>query len=142
MSIPKWLDSALSDYGIAEKPGDESNRLIEAYHKSTKGEAGYTDNVPWCSSFVNYHLKLNGYAYTGLQLAHSWLKYGLPLAEGRVGCIVVLQRGPEPWQGHVGFLMRETQKTVLVLGGNQGDRVCIEPYAKSRVLAYRWPVEG
>lgn len=138
MSNPIWLITAASDIGITELAGPQSNRLIEEYHKTTGIEAA-TDSVAWCSSFVNYHIINAGLSGTNSKLARSWLNWGKPLVEPRRGCIVILRRGNEPWQGHVGFFIRETPKSVVILGGNQNNKVGVDFYSKSRVLGYRWP---
>lgn len=41
--------------------------------------------------------------------------------------------------GHVGFYVRETDKYVYILGGNQGNKVSIAGYDKGRIIAYRLP---
>jgi hypothetical protein len=51
----------------------------------------------------------------------------------------VLSRGKSSWQGHVAFFDREEGGRLVCLGGNQSDRVCFAPYAKSRLLEFRWP---
>ena len=46
------------------------------------------------------------------------------------------------WQGHVGFAVREFEHTVLVLGGNQNNQVCLKHYPRAQLLGYRWPLEA
>ncbi|MEO1066992.1 MAG: TIGR02594 family protein, partial [Pseudomonadota bacterium] len=42
--------------------------------------------------------------------------------------------------GHSAFAVgRNSQGHIMCLGGNQGNRVSIRPFAVSRVLSYRWP---
>lgn len=41
--------------------------------------------------------------------------------------------------GHVGFYVRETDKYVYILGGNQSNKVSIAGYDKGRIIAYRLP---
>jgi hypothetical protein len=43
------------------------------------------------------------------------------------------------WKGHVGIVVATDKEWVYVLGGNQGDSVCIAPYPKTRVLGFRKP---
>src|SRR5262249_44572978 len=58
------------------------------------------------------------------------------------GCIVVFWRGdPNAETGHVAFYDHDDGDHIVVLGGNQGDAVTTARFPKSRVLAYRWPVE-
>ena len=41
--------------------------------------------------------------------------------------------------GHVGFYVRETDRYVYILGGNQSNKVSIAGYDKGRIIAYRLP---
>jgi len=75
-------------------------------------------------------------------MARSYRKWGKRLGKPRPGCIAVLTRGPNPALGHVGFFIRETADYVVLLGGNQSDAVNQKRFAKSRVLAWRWPSPG
>lgn len=137
MENPKWFDSALIDLGQKEITGPASNLRIVEYHKTTGGPA--PDEIAWCSSFVNFHIVQAGMLGTGSRLARSWLSWGRALSYPIPGCIVVLERGSEPWMGHVGFYVKDTDKSVAVLGGNQGDAVTIDHFSKTRVIEYRWP---
>jgi hypothetical protein len=59
------------------------------------------------------------------------------LARAQLGCVVVFSRGAG---GHVGLVVGRTAHGGLsVLGGNQGDRVCIAAFHTARVLGYRLP---
>lgn len=55
--------------------------------------------------------------------------------------MVVLSRGdPNGWQGHVGFYAgKAANGNILVLGGNQGNKVSVQEYPTARVLGYRKP---
>jgi surface antigen len=55
--------------------------------------------------------------------------------------LVVFWRGSrDGWQGHVGFISGvNSDGSLQVLGGNQGNSVNITRFDRSRVLAYRWP---
>lgn len=133
MSLRIWLESAILDIGIKEP-----DPKIEIYHASTGKAADY--KTSWCASFVNYHIVNAG--LTGIQslLARDWLKWGLPCS-AIPGAVAILERGTEPWQGHVGFLIKETPKTLFILGGNQDNRVCVQPYSKTKLIGFRWPGE-
>lgn len=51
---------------------------------------------------------------------------------------MVLWRGnPQGWQGHVAFLIGFEADTVILRGGNQGNRVSDSPYPASRILGIR-----
>jgi len=75
--------------------------------------------------------------YTKKLNARSWLNVGKETDSPEQGDIVVLWRGDrDGWKGHVGFYVRESEKNIYMLGGNQGNRVQIAPYPKSRLLKY------
>lgn len=75
-------------------------------------------------------------------MARSYLKWGEALAEPRVGAIAVFSRGSNPAEGHVGFWLGETEDSIVLLGGNQGNAVSVARYAKARLLGLRWPVSA
>jgi predicted glycosyl hydrolase (DUF1957 family) len=53
---------------------------------------------------------------------------------------VVFSRPPNPWSGHVGFVVGiDVKARLMVLGGNQRDKVSIAPFDRE-VLGYRWPM--
>jgi len=134
-----WYEVAMQEMaiGVDEIPGPEDNPRIVAYHQSTTLEAD-DDETPWCSSFVNWCVQRAGVQGTRSALARSWLSWGQELTAPRRGCIVVLRRGSNAQQGHVGFYHDDAGDRILVLGGNQGNRVNISSFPKDRVLGYRW----
>lgn len=136
---PKWLTIARAELklNVEERPGTEDNPRIVSYHQSTKGGADH-DSVPWCSSFVNWCVEQAGLKGSDSKLARSWLGWGEPINEPRVGCIIVLERGPAP-QGHVGFLTDAKPGFVTLLGGNQGNKVSLASFSSERVIGLRWP---
>jgi uncharacterized protein (TIGR02594 family) len=76
--------------------------------------------------------------------ARSWLRWGEPLLQPKLGCVVVFSRPPNEASGHVAFFCGVVEKKsgandFLVLGGNQGNQVCVTSYAKARLLGFRWP---
>ncbi len=71
-------------------------------------------------------------------MARSYLSWGEALSEPRPGAIAVLSRGFDPRLGHVGFLVGATSNDVILLGGNQGDAVRVQPFPRSRLLGLRW----
>ena len=138
--IPKWLEVAEKELGQHEVAGPESNPRIIEYHKSTTLKAT-SDEVPWCSSFVNWTMQESGFKGTRSAAARSWVSWGKELKKPEFGCVIVLKRGDSPSSGHVGFWVGEGPDHVKVLGGNQGDQVSIANFNKSNVIAYRWPRE-
>ena len=129
-----WYAIADDEIGEKEVPGLQHNPQIIEYHSTTTLKAT-TDEVPWCSSFVNWCMVRAGYTPTRSAAARSWATYGkqTPPVEG---CIVVLTRNGG---GHVGFYVKSTASHVYVLGGNQSNAVNVSAYPKTRVIAYCVP---
>lgn len=95
------------------------------------------------SSFACTCVDEAGYNSPKSAAARSWLKWGVELDGPRLGCIVVFDRSDpsNPNAAHVAFYAQPSFDTtkILVLGGNQRNRVCVAPYDKEKVLGYRWP---
>ncbi len=133
------LKMALSQYGVTEVSGSKDNQQIVTYFD----ELGFNgaklhDETAWCSAFANWVVKKCGYAFSGKLNARSWLNVGESTNTPQLGDVVVLWReSPNSWKGHVGFFVKETKAYVYILGGNQGNRVCIKAYPKNRVLDYK-----
>jgi uncharacterized protein (TIGR02594 family) len=150
MNEPRWLQLARGEAmrGVKEKAGVQINdQRILWYHDTTTLDA-QTDEVPWCSSFVNWCMKEAGIERTKSAMARSWLEWGRVIHEPAHGCVIILKRGggnqPGPdvvkAPGHVGFYVGHgCSSEVLVLGGNQANAVNVRPYSEDRVLGYRWP---
>ncbi|MEZ6933584.1 TIGR02594 family protein [Aeromonas sp. BC14] len=139
-----WLNIAQQelDKGIKEFPGDADNPRIVEYHSCTSYGSS-DDETPWCSSFANWCMKQCGIEGTHNVAAQSWLHWGKAIATPIEGAVTILWReSPSSWKGHVGFFIGEhpTNKDyILLLGGNQGDSVCVAAYEKKRVLGFRFP---
>ena len=135
--LPPWFLVARSELGVKQAPGVKSNPRINQYLKGVHMHPD--DEIPWCSAFVDWCVEQCGFKGTDRADARSWLNWGED-CEPQPGAIVVLWREkPTGAKGHVGFLEHSFLSFVQLLGGNQGDQVCSAPYAKSRVLGYRWP---
>jgi len=130
--------------GVKEIPGQLHNPAILAMLKLDQ-DWPESDEVPWCSAFVNYIAWLLRLPRSKSLLARSWLGVGLPVEVGFAGWdVVILARGKNPpgrsnltAPGHVGFYGGSTGSVVYVLGGNQGDSVSISEFPQARVLGYR-----
>ncbi len=134
-----WMDAAHAEIGTKEVLGDSDNPRIVWYHSFTRLKAT-DDETAWCSAFVCAMLESTGWASTRSASARSYLDYGREIGTPEYGCIVVMSRG-KPGQGHVGFYVgTDKNGDLLILGGNQGNQVCISPRKKATVLSYRWPV--
>lgn len=135
---PAWFLVAEKELGVAEFSGSASNPRIENYHRAA-GLSGSTahEDTPWCASFVTWCLEQAGLVSTNSAWARSYLKWGVELKEPKLGCVVVFSRGATT--GHVGFFVEKSGSNLVILGGNQGNKVCLAKYPESRVLGYRWP---
>lgn len=136
---PSWLRVAAGEQGVKESPGGVFHPRIREYFVAT-GLHPSDDSVAWCSAFANWVMKRDGKAGTGSAGARSWLTYG-SRRPSEVGSILVFWRGSKTGPfGHVGLCVGEAGPDFLVLGGNQGNAVCVSHYPKSRLLAARWPI--
>ena len=132
-----WLKIAWGELGTEEYAGSPSNPAVEKYHDAVSDDHT-TDDVPWCSSFVNWCVVKAGHEGTNSRAARSWLRWGVALEVPLYGCICVLWRGnPTGWKGHVGIYLGEDADSVFLLSGNQNNEVNISKYSKAKVLGYR-----
>ena len=144
-----WMAIAQTELGIHEDslPGHHNQRILE-YHKTTTLKAT-EDEVPWCSSFVNWVMTKAGYRGTNNALAKSWLDWGVSLTAPREGAITVIKRKAATSDAatgsatgfHVAFYVSSTDAHVRLLGGNQGDAVRYSNFSLNSyaVRGYRWP---
>ena len=99
----------------------------------------HDDAVAWCAAFVGACLARADQPNTGSLLARSYLDWGAPLTEPRLGAVAILSRGRDTSLGHVGFLVGMAGTQPLILAGNQGDAVSIAAFPPERLLGLRWP---
>ena len=123
--------------GQKEIKGKKHNPIIQSFYQRAVGKI-YGDETPWCMAFVNSCLMEAGCQGTGKLNARSALTLGEPTNTPKRGDIVIFWRGSKNgWKGHVGFFVDKQGDNILVLGGNQHDRVNISPYPSYRVLGFR-----
>lgn len=126
-----WMRIARSQEGVTEISGAGNNSRVSDYHASTSlGRA--SDDIPWCSSFVNWAMEKAGYTGTNSAMAASWKSWGhgVNLSDARPGDIVVLDRGTaDTSDDHVGFFVRSGNGTITLLGGNQSNQVKESTYS-------------
>ena len=139
MDQPAWLMAAWGELGVAEGAGGTDNPRIVSYYDAVGRNDVRHDDVPWCAAFAGAMLARAGLSGTGSLLARSYLNWGEAIEAARTGAIAVLERGGEPWAGHVGFVVGEDQERIYLLGGNQSDAVTVEGFARSRLISFRWP---
>ena len=121
---------ALREIGVSEVAGQGYNERIIAYHSSVTGNFT-SDEIAWCSSFVNFCFDLSGEgSRTHSALSQSWLDWGIETKFPKIGDIVILTNKKNKKWGHVGFFIDQTDTQVLILGGNQGDSVSFKWFSK------------
>lgn len=141
--------------GTSEVPGAADNPQVLAFLRLDVVWPA-SDEVAWCSGFVNYVVRLLEPAARAVGvnlprsrslLARSWLTIGrsVPLDQARRGWdLVILKQsaadpGPEvlSFRGHIGFYVSHGGGRVLLLGGNQSNRVRESDYPVELVLDVR-----
>lgn len=130
---------------VAEVPGPTASPFIQWCHESVGLAASTSDEVPWCSSFLNRLAWLLRLPRSKSARARSWLLVGLPIGlhEAVPGDIVIFNRGGsiDPTviesPGHVAIFARAEGELVTVLGGNQGNGVTLARMKASDVLGVR-----
>lgn len=145
------MSFAFEEYGVSERRGELSNSRIEDY-LAIVGMGRSKDDVAWCSAFVNWCLGSAGVQGTGDPAARSFEKVierkkqfsdelwpAQCLDTPSYGCVALLSRGGNRSLGHVGFYVGPEHDRILLLGGNQDNRVQIKDYARDRVVGYYLP---
>lgn len=136
-----YIDAGRAMVGMGERT---HTREISEFIRTFAGIEIDPRQTAWCAAFVNAVLGVEGIEGTGRLNARSFLNFGTPVDEPRVGDVVVFSRGdPDGWQGHVGFFSGYDENgNILVLGGNQSDSVSVASYSASRLLGVRRPSPG
>lgn len=142
--MTKWLEIAWEAQGVKEVHGPGANPDIIAFFKDAGHAEITSDETAWCAAFVGACLHRAGVTIDVPKLkrlmARSYLEQGTPIEKARVGAIAVITRGDASgWQGHVGFVVGETETHLAILGGNQADAVTVAHFPKAKLLGLRWP---
>lgn len=134
---PEWLSEARKHIGVAEISGPKTNDFISRWLNHL-GAWWSDDETPWCGVFVAHCMQEAGMPLPkNWMRAKAWADWGSKLSAPEHGCVVVFERAGG---GHVGFVVGRTASgNLLVLGGNQGNRVKISEFARDRVVGYFWP---
>lgn len=134
----KWIEIASKEIGVREEPGSASNPRVIEYHQSIPGGAK-SDDVPWCSAFVNWCMTQAGFQGTNSAQAISWAKWagGQKFDKPCYGSIVVFSYGGG--KGHVGFLVGMKEGRLAVLGGNQSNSVKVSTFSLGKVMGFVLP---
>lgn len=142
-----WIAEARKHIGLAEIPGKSTHNktllqwLQNMGKYSTESRAWWAeDETPWCGLFVGHILGASGrFVIKNWFRASAWNdpEVMTRLSKPAYGCIVTFTR---QGGGHVGFVVgKDKSGNLLVLGGNQGNRVSIAAFAPARVTGYWWP---
>jgi uncharacterized protein (TIGR02594 family) len=137
MNEPEWMAYARQFLGLKEIPGTTHNPTIVDWLVQLRAW-WRDDETPWCGVFCAHvmshsQIVLPQHWYR----ARDWLNWGESLGSPTPGCIVVFSRQKG---GHVGFVVgQDIDGHLMVLGGNQGNRVSVMPFDRQRVLGFRWP---
>lgn len=137
---PPWLAWAREQKGIHERR--DASTVLSWLQEF----AGWvtSPSTAWCGAFMGMAIgqTLPDEPIPSNPLgARQWLKFGREMREPVPGAVTVFWRGsPNDWRGHVGIVVgRDQRNNLMILGGNQGDTVNIRPFARNRLLGFRWP---
>lgn len=137
-----WIAIARKYVGLQEKFGPQHDPHILKWWKNI-GAPFQDDETPWCGAFVGGVLFEAGVKpVAGGASAKAWTKLPVKLPTDRpaFGAVAIFNRPPNPAHGHVGFIVGKDQRgNLMILGGNQGNRVSIKPFSRDRLHAIRWP---
>lgn len=133
---PKVIVEAMKLYGISEIVGKEHNPAIIGWAREVGLSKSYTsDETPWCGLFAAVVTFRAGFGFVENPLwARNWQNFGTPQKQAMLGDVLVFVRDGG---GHVGFYVGEDKDCYHVLGGNQGNSVCVTRIKKTRCISIR-----
>lgn len=134
------LQIAFTQLGQQEISGDKDNPQIVKYAEETGIPGIDNDEIPWCSTFINWCAMKAKLPYSGKATARSWSRMGERVTTPKPGDIVVFWReNIHSWKGHVGLFLGFTQEGshIHCLGGNQANAVSIAQYDVRKILSFR-----
>ena len=135
---PRHLLKAVELYGVTEIVGPKHNPVIMGWAKELGLENVYkSDEIPWCGLFTAIAIHRAGRpVVNGPLWALNWNKFGVQVSKPMLGDILTFTRNGG---GHVGFYVGEDETAYHVLGGNQGNKVCVSRILKKRLSQARRP---
>ena len=135
---PRHLLKAVELFGITEIVGTQHNPVIIGWAKELKLDNVYkSDEIPWCGLYVAIVIHRAGRpVVTDPLWALNWNKFGVRVEKPMLGDVLTFTRKSG---GHVGLYVGEDETAYHVLGGNQGNKVCVSRIAKSRLSQARRP---
>jgi len=138
--MEQLLKIAFGELGTEEIVGDKNNPEVLKYASEAGIKGVTTDEIAWCSTFVNWVAWKAGLQKSGMANARSWLNVGTKVIVPEPGDVVIFWReSPQSWKGHVGIFLGVSfdKKRVYCIGGNQGNRVSVSAYRIDNVLSYQ-----
>ena len=137
MSEQVWITEGRKFLGIEENKDETILKGWVTDLKQNWFTKIFNKTVPWCGVYVAHCLQVANLPIPATYMrAKDWLNYGVAIQTPVPGCIVVFTR---QGGGHVGFVVGVTPDgLLLVLGGNQNDRVTIARFKKDNVSGYVW----
>ncbi len=135
--MAKLIDIASTELGVSEVEGSIHNERILGYAKESGFDWVESDEVPWCSIFLNWVAKKGGMERSKDARAQSWDKVGVAVKSPVPGDIVLLAEGSTIY--HVGIFtgFGKDGNTVFCLGGNQRNQVSIAPFPAKHIRSFR-----
>lgn len=133
------IKEAVKYYGLKEIPGVQHNDQILKFFKETGNGKIRTDEDAWCSVFVSFCAKQNGFVFTKKATAKSWMEVGKEVKNPLPGDVVIFWRDDKnSWKGHAAiYIGQDENGDVICIGGNQDDEVNIGYYSGDHVVGYR-----
>jgi uncharacterized protein (TIGR02594 family) len=136
-SDPPWITVALKEYEQARLIAPNSNPRILEYLRSIPGGENLSDKVDWASAFAEWTLNQAGISGPKSLTAKAWVRWGRGIKEPQKGAIAIFNfDGTE----HVGFVLADAGDDLIVLGGNEEQKVQARRYPKSKLITYRMPL--
>jgi uncharacterized protein (TIGR02594 family) len=131
--------AALSFYGEAEAPGSASNaKILSWIKKFFRASATDDSTTPWCGIFMSQVFGTCGFPTPSVPArASSWAEVGIPIPlteEMKPGDVLVFDR---EGGNHVTLFVSAQGELIHCLGGNQGNRVSIASYNRSKLKHVR-----
>lgn len=132
-----WLVHARKYIGVKEIKGTMHNQTIQSWLHRLKAW-WLDDETPWCGVYVAACLNLAGFPYPKeWYRALAYRNWNVPLSRPAYGCIGVVKTKNGH---HVGFVVGKNKNgDLILLGGNQGDRVSYAPFKRESFIGYSWP---
>jgi uncharacterized protein (TIGR02594 family) len=133
------MRTAMNEMGVSEIPGPIHNDRVLEYHQSTLYPPRTDDNDgPWCSSFLNWVMETSGLNGSNSARSLSWLGWGQSVSTPVYGGVGIINYGEG--KGHVGIIVGQTSDgKIVLLGGNQGDKVQLRSFLRSQIVDIRIP---